>query len=116
MPLKPVVVVLVFLQGEKRVLFSTVMIWYSNISVEKKNKPQEIYDLMQEVSKFKSHNKQNKKATEHLSSSRTFKEKVTLDLLAKVMRTSVSLSGEESMVYWGPAGSDFLLPADASRT
>lgn len=54
---------------------------------------------MQEVSKFKSHNKQNKKATEHLSSSRTFKEKVTLDLLAKVMRTSVSISGEESMVY-----------------
>lgn len=71
---------------------------------------------MQEVSKFKSHNKQNKKATEHLSSSRTFKEKVTLDLLAKVMRTSVSISGEESMVYWGPASCDFLLPADASRT
>lgn len=82
---------------------------------EKKN-PEEINDLMQEVSKFKSHNKKNKKATEHLSSSRTFKEKVTLDLLAKVMRTSVSISGEESMVYWGPAGSDFLLPADASRT
>lgn len=64
---------------------------------------------------FKSH-KKTKNKTKHLSCGRALKEKVTLDLLAKVMRTSVSVSEEESMVYWGPAGSDFLLPADASRT